>query len=447
MAVKSEPHTDELSPVSSVFGHDALQQTYCHLGVHEDNSIKVLVHRFNRQEDGSGVTQEQTLLGSQFTLPSQNPPSYTELELVIITIHVPFQLRQLEMLLHCLHKGPDVHRPLATTGYTPFSYMAELLFEHLSSCNHAAGNDGDDKLLTVLCQCFQIFLRQGADPNTLVGGRPLLFRLLEAPVATRAYGSFWDCVLVLARVAIPVSDHHQHDHCGANNHGPNALHALLEGISGGGSSITRGTVSAPTPTSAVSMETQNRVQLTILLIRRLAELGRLDDRGPRGLSAFQLYVRDFTGRDSQHSNYEHHFFRVGAEFIRHGADTDGVLPRGFAEDVGAAFRTGTFGLPGRQQQQQQQQQQGSSTTTTNTSTIVAATPLWVAIWISACQLALSGDEVGVDEHLSVLQYCIKGQIHAEALRMLLPEPATAAILASPETTGSEGSSDEGNYTW
>lgn len=286
MQVKPEPHTDDMSPVSSVFGHDALEQTYCHLGVHEDNSIKALMHRLSRQEDGPGATQEQAMLGNHPPFPSQDPSSHTELELAIVTLHVPFQLGQLEVLLHRLHDGPDVRRPLATTGRPPFSHMAELLFEHLSSCGRAAGDDGDDELLAVLCRCFQVFLRRGADPDTLVGGRPLLFRLLEDPVATGAYGALWGFVSVLAARAMPVFDHHHHHHphhhCGANrNHAPTALHALLEGISSGGgaggSSITRGPASAApatAPTPAVPpTEAQNRARLATLLTRRLAELG------------------------------------------------------------------------------------------------------------------------------------------------------------------------------
>ncbi|KUI69624.1 hypothetical protein VM1G_05097 [Cytospora mali] len=418
--IKSEAHTDNLSPVSTIFGHDQVEQQYCSLAVQEDQNIKALVHHFPRQEDGIGVVQEHSMLGSQFPYNSPgNASSFTDLDYIVFQLQVPFQLDQLETLLHCLRKKPDNHVPLAT-GYSPFPYMANLFFKHLLSRNHNAGNRGNnDELLGVLSQCFLHFIIQGADPNVLVGGTPILFRLLDDPVATGTYGPFWKCVQCLALKASPIIN--QQGRNGGNT--PNALHLLLERASDGSNSAS------PTP-----IETQNRIQLMIQLIPRLAGLGRLNDRNAQGLSALQLYARRFAARDG------HHFFRVCAEFVRHGADADadGVVPAGFAGELRTAYCTGNLS-PGLQQQGGGGIGGGAT----------AITP-WATIWLSACRLSLCGDEAAVEEHLSILQYCAaRGQADTGAyyLRTLLPRPVPqSAVLASPATSRSDGS-EERNYTW
>ncbi|KUI53146.1 hypothetical protein VP1G_00490 [Cytospora mali] len=424
--IKSEAHTDNMSPVSTTFGHDQVEQSYCSLTVQEGQNLKALVHQFPRQEDGIGVAQEHSMLGSHFPHNSpSNASSLTDLDYIILQLQIPFQLDQLEMLLQCLRKEPDSHVPLSP-GYSPFPYVANLFFKHLLPRNHNAGNKGNYELLGVLCQCFQYFISQGADPNILVGGTPLLFRLLDDPVATGAYGPFWECVRCLALKVPPIIN--QQDRHGGNMHNaPNALHVLLERAPDGETSVP------PTP-----IETQNRIQLTTMLISRLAGLGRLNDRNAQGLSALHLYARRFAARDG------HHFFRVCAEFVRHGADADadGVVPAGFAGEVRTAYRTGSLS-PGLQQQS------GVGVGVGVGGGATAITP-WATIWISACRLSLCGDEAAVEEHLSFLQYGAAGgqaDTGAYYLRTLLPRPVPqSAVLASPATSRSDGS-EERNYTW
>ncbi|ROW08276.1 hypothetical protein VMCG_03152 [Cytospora schulzeri] len=426
--IKAELHTGDMSPLSSTFRHGPVEQSYCSLAMPEDHNLKALVHRFARQDDGIGTIQEQQIYGGQFTCHSQaDPSSYTDLELIIPTLQVPLQPGQLKTLLHCLQATSDIHRRLATTGYPPFPHLVNLFFEHLSSRGHTAGNEGGDDVLRALGDCFSHLIDRGADPNILVGGTPLLFRLLEAPKATGAYGPLWGCVQCLAKRALPVRSQQQQQQ----------QQQQQDYHNGGGGGATK----------TLSNALHNRIHLTTnTLIPRLAELGRLDDRDARGLSAFQVYARDFAARDGMH-----HFLRVSAEFVRHGAGTgaagpgvegNAIVPLGFVEDVRAACRTGALGS--RLQSYQGVGGGGGGGG--------GGTALWATVWISACQLSLlGGDEGAVGDHLSVLEYCTKGQANADACRLMLPGPSSSSSqsqsvdLASP-ATGSEGS-EEGNYTW
>lgn len=439
-------HTDDMSPVSSTFGHDPAEQPYRTVAVPDHQHLKALVHRLARHDDNRiGTIPEQTILGGGGQLPchgqdSSRAPGYTALELIVPALRVPLQLGQLEVLLRCLHEAPDVRQPLATTGCPPLSRLADLFFEHLSSRGRrdAAGVGAGDDVLRAVNECFGHLIDRGADPDVLVGGRPLLFRLLGAPAETGAFGPMWESVQRLARLALPVvqqqqqpQQHQQHQkqegyrHSGPTKAPPNALHALLEGASS--SSPPSSASAAATPSEA-----QNRAYLmTAVLIPRLAALGRLDDRGgAQGLSAFELYVR---GGLAAAGDDMGHFLHVSAEFVRHGAGAGAaVVPPAFAGDVQAAYRTGVLGA------RLQQGRQGAG-------------PLWASVWVSACRLSLVGaDGAVVDDHLALLEYITKGRARAEACRSMLPRPPSLSQLqpvdlASPGT-GSDGS-EEGSYPW
>lgn len=434
-----------MSPVSSTFGHDPAERSYCTLAVPEDHNLKALVHRVARHHDRIGTIQEQTILGSQFPCHSHNSPSsYTGLELIVPALQVPLQLSQLEALLRCLHETPDVHQPLATTGYPVFSHLASLFFEHLSSRDHAPGGESGGDILRALNECFRHLIDRGADPNILVGGSPLLFRLLGAPAETGAFGPMWDCVQRLAKRALLVGQQQQqqgYSNGGGTKAPPNALHVLLEGASSS---------SASASAAMTASEAQNRVHLTTaVLIPHLAALGRLDDRGGgHGLSAFGLYVRGFAARDDMC-----HFLQVSAEFVRHGASTGGdgdgdMVPPGFAGDVRAACRTGALGTRLQDHHHHHHHRGGGGVGG-------AAAALWATVWVSACQLSLlGGDEAVVEDHLSVLEYCTEGQARADVCRFMLPRPPPPpppssqlqSVDLAGSATGSEGS-EEGDYTW
>jgi hypothetical protein len=437
-----------MSPVSSTFGHDPAEQPYRTVAVPDHHQLKALAHRLARHDDRIGTIPEQTILGGhQLPCHGQDgrPPGYTALELIIPALRVPLQPGQLEVLLRCLHEAPDVRQPLATTGYPPLAHLADLFFEHLSSRGRdAAGAGHGDDVLRAVNECFGHLIDRGADPDVLVGGRPLLFRLLGAPAETGAFGPMWESVQRLARLALPVIQQQQpqqqqqqqqqqkqedYRNSGPTNAPPNALHALLEGAS------------SPSSTSAAATanEARNRAYLTAaVLIPRLAALGRLDDRGgAQGLSAFGLYVR---GGLAAAGDDMGHFLHVSAEFVRHGAGA-GVVPPGLAGDVQEACRTGVLG--GRLQQGRQGQGGGGAGGG-------AAGPLWATVWVSACRLSLAGaDGAVVDDHLSLLEYITKGRARADVCRSMLPRPPPPSLqpvdLASPGT-GSDGS-EEGSYTW
>lgn len=425
--VKPDLQTDDLSPVSSTFGHDVVERSCFSLAMPADRNPKDWVHRIARQTNGINTMQEQTILESHFPCQGQSDPtSYADLELVITTLHAPFQLSQLERLFYYLRRTPDIHQPLTTTRYPPFPYLVDVFFQHLSSRSHTAGGESQDDLLRAFSDCFCHFIDHGADPNIIVGETPLLFRLLEAPKATGAFGPLWEFVQRLAKRALPVIQQQQQQQDYSNSVGavamPNVLHVLLKGT-------------ASDPALPMASEAQNRVNLTAdVLIPRLAGLGRLDDRDAQGLSAFRLYARDFAGREATH-----HFLRVSAEFVRCGADAGGtIVPPGFAAEVQAACRTGSLS----QRMMRHQGGQGGG----------GAAALLSTVWISACRLsAIGGDEAVIEDHLSLLECWTEGQPSAEFCRFLLPRPPSSPSpsqsvdLASPET-GSEGS-DEGNYTW
>lgn len=471
---------DTTSPVSPIFRHGpmAAERSYVRLTVQheedeEDDGEENVGDEGDEEDErmGIAITQEQQtmLAGGHDQFPCHGggqtthttPSGYTELEWALLTLQVPFRPDQLDALLHCLHNsnsngrtgpGSDIDRPLAT-GHTPFGHLANLFFQHLSSSPPPRGGGcgcGDGRLVT-LCRCLEYLLCQGAHPDVLVGGRPLLFALLNAPLATGAFGPLWTFVQRLASRALPFDQ----QGCGRGD-GPasNALHVLLEQAPGG-----PGDAACPTPASRMSnhqhqhqhqqhgaaAETEHRVQLTRTLIRRLAGLGMLDDPGAQGLTAFGLYVRDFAARDGQY------FFWVSAEFVRNGAGVQGVVPRGFVvgghqshHHLPAVFSTrGCLG--------DNDSDNGGGVSIDinddNNNNNAAAPALWAIIWILACQRSAAGDGPAAEGLLSMLQYCSEGRVSAEGCRTWLPEPSRSqSVLASPATSGSEGS-EEPNYTW
>ncbi|ROW03490.1 hypothetical protein VSDG_01325 [Cytospora chrysosperma] len=435
-----------MSPVSSTFGHDPAEQPYRTVAVPDHHQLKALVHRLARHGDNRiGTIPEQTILGGGGQLPchgqdSSRAPGYTALELIVPALRVPLQPGELEVLLRCLHEAPDVRQPLATTGCPPLSRLADLFFEHLSSRGRrdaaGAGAGAGDDVLRAVNECFGHLIGRGADPDVLVGGRPLLFRLLGAPAETGAFGPMWESVQRLARLALPVVQQQQQPQqqqqqhqkqegyrgCGPTKAPPNALHALLEGASSSSSPSSASAAATPS-------EVQNRAYLmTAVLIPRLAALGRLDDRGgAQGLSAFELYVR---GGLAAAGDDMGQFLHVSAEFVRHGAGAGsglgaGVVPPAFAGDVQAACRTGVLG--GRLQQGRQ-----------------GAGPLWASVWVSACRLSLVGaDGAVVDDHLSLLEYITKGRARAEACRSVLPRPPPSLSQLQPVDLASPGTGSDG----
>lgn len=352
---------------------------------------------------GAGVASSPTrmmLLNSGLPVRSDNSLHHTEqLHWIMHAIQLPLQQHALESLLQCLLYRPDVTRALPS-GEAPFSRLANMFWQQLAT----DGTLGPEPVWDLACECLRQCLLLGADPDVLVGSRPFLFRILEQPTRTRAFGLLWPLVWRLAAKASPVS-----------NHGLNALHALLLPPPPGNEAAP------PLPPA----EASNRSHLAKLLIGRVAAVGRLGDRNAAGLTALQQYVYHSAARDPPE-----HVLAICAELVRHegsAAAESAVVPPSFVGDLRAGkLPPGLHAHGGGD---------GMSAT--------AAASFLPFVWTSACQESLRGDDAFADEHLGVVLCCVGGRVDAEGLRALLPRPAVVPT-ALPSPVSPRG---EVKYAW
>lgn len=388
--IKSEPHVDnETSPRILAVGGEYPGQTYRPWFESHSESIGDATHQAPK---AAGVASSPTrmLLNSGLPIRSDNSPYHTQrLQWIMQAVQLPFQQYTLEPLLQCLRDRPDVTQA-SPDGEAPFPRLANMFCQQLA-CD---GTLGPDPVWRLVCECLRQCLLLGADPDVLVGDRPFLFRILEQPNRTRAFGDLWPLVWCLAVEASPF-----------NHHGLNALHALL-------------LVDNEEPPTLLPTEISARAHLTKLLIGRVATAGRLGDRNAAGLTALQQYVYHTAARDPPE-----HVLAICAELVRHeGAATGGaaaesavVLPS-FVGDLragklppGLHTHGGGSGMPA-----------------------AAAASFLPFVWTSACQHSLRGDAADADEHLGVVLCCAGGRVDAEGLRAMLPRPAAVQIaLPSP----------------
>ncbi|KAL1867274.1 hypothetical protein Daus18300_006393 [Diaporthe australafricana] len=379
--IKFEPHVDnEASPRTSAFGGEYTGQPYRPwFGSHTD-SVGDATHDAPNVE-GVVSPPPRMLLNSGLPVRADNSLHQTEqLHWTMHAIQLPLQQHALELLLQCLAGRPDVTRVLPN-GEAPFSRLAIMFCQQLAS----DGTLGTDNVWELLSDCLRQCLSLGADPDVLVGDKPLLFHILEQPARTRAFGLLWPLVWHLATEARPT------------HRGRSALHALLDDA---------------TPRSTAPTEATARAHLTKLLISRAAAVGRLGDRNARGLTALEQYVY----RGAAHDPPEH-VLAICAELVRleegGGGGASAVVPPCFADDMRA----------GRLQ---------------------AGASLLPVAWVSACQQSMRGDRPAVDEHLPLLLCCIGRPVDAESLRAMLPRPAAAAPLALPSPVSPR---NEVKYAW
>lgn len=398
--IKSEPHVDsETSPrILSVGGEYAGQAYRSWYESHSEN-IGDATHQAPK---AAGVASSPTrmLLNSGLPVRTDNSLYHTEqLHWIMHAVQLPLQQHALESLGQCLQYRPDVTRALPS-GETPFSQLANMFWQQLAS----DGTLGPDHVWKLASECLRHCLVLGADPDVLVGDRPILFRILEQPARTRAFGLLWPFVWRLAVEASPVTNHH----------GLNALHALLLLPPGD------------------EIEASARANLTKLLVGRVAAAGRLADRNAAGLTALQQYVYHVAARDPPE-----HVLAICAELVRQegqaaaaaGGDTSAVVPLSFVGELRAGK------LPPGLQAHDAVGGGGSGG--------VAAANFLPFVWTSACQQSLNGDAAAADEHLGVVLCCVGGRVDAEGLRALLPRPAVVPI-ALPSPVSPRG---EVKYAW
>lgn len=324
---------------------------------------------------------------------------YTEqLHWIMHAVQLPLQQNALESLRQCLLGRPDVARVLPS-GESPFSRLASMFWQQLAS----DATLGPEPVWKLACECLRLFLLLEADPDVLVGDRPLLIRILEQPARTRAFGLLWPFVWRLATEASPV-----------NHHGLNALHTLLLPANEAG--------------AAVPAEASARAHLAKLLISRVAAAGRLADRNAAGWTALQQYVYHTARHDPPE-----HVLAICAELVRHegnasGPESAAVVPPSFAADL----RAGKL-PPGLQPPHDD----------------ASAAGLLPFVWTSACQQSLAGDAAAADEHLGVVLCCVGGRVDAEGLRALLPRPVAAPPMALPSPVSPLPVSPRGEvkYAW
>lgn len=144
-----------------------------------------------------------------------------------------------------------------------------------------------------------------------------------------------------------------------------------------------------------------RVQLFLMYIQRLAYQPQLNNRQSGGPNALELYIHNYVSRDSVLD-----FCQIVATFIRAGAYTRRVIPRGFADTVMLASQDGR--LSNVDEAVRQHHRPGG-----------IVVPTCAAVWTSACVAAyLEGDRTLVDAHLSLLPFtvsqCCEIDIHALA---------------------------------
>lgn len=372
--IKSEPYVEkENSPrILSVSGEYPGQLYRPWFESHSEN-IGDAMHQAPKTE---GVASSPTRMPFNSSLPTQADSSlYQQLHWTMQAIQLPLQQHALDALLQCLLYKPDVTRALPS-GEAPFSRLANMFWQQLAS----DGTLGSESVWKLTCECLRKCLLLGADPDVLVGDRPFLFRILEQPARTRAFGLLWPFVWCLATEASPIHDH-----------GLNALHTLL---------LLRNEVApAPAPTEAFA-----RAHLAKLLIGRVAAAGRLGDHNAARLTALQQYVYHAATRDPLE-----HVLAICAELVRHegAAAESAVVTSSFT----AELRAGKL-PPGMHD-------------------AAAAASLLPVVWTSACQQSLKGDAAAADEHLGVVLCCVGGRVDAEGLRALLPRPTAPLTLPSP----------------
>ncbi|KAG6361535.1 hypothetical protein INS49_009762 [Diaporthe citri] len=407
--IKSEPHVDsETSPRVLTVGGDFPGQAYRPWYESHSENIADSTHQAPK---AMGVASSPTrmLLNSGLPVRSDNSLYHNteQLHWIMHAIQLPLQQHALESLRQCLLCSPDVTRALPS-GETPFSQLANMFWQQLAS----DGTLGPDPVWKLACECLRHCLVLGADPDVLVGDRPFLFRILEQPARTRAFGLLWPFVWRLAFEASPVS----------NNHGFNALHSLLLLPPGDETAAP-----APAPTTT---EASARAHLTKLLIGRVAAAGRLADRNAAGLTALQQYVYHAAARDPPE-----HVLAICAELVRHegqaaaagGGDTSAVVPLSFVGEL----RAGKL-PPGLQAHDA-----GGG------GGVSAAASFLPFVWTSACQQSLNGDAAAAEDHLDVVLLCAGGRVDAEGLRALLPRPAVVPV-ALPSPVSPRG---EIKYAW
>lgn len=385
--IKSEPHVDnETSPRILAVGGEYPGQPYRPWFESHSETIGDATHQAPK---AAGVASSPTnmLLNSGLPVRSDNSPYTEQLPWIMQTVQLPFQQHALESLLQCLHYRPDVTRALPS-GETPFSRLANMFWQQLGS----EGSLGSDPVWKLTCECLQQCLLLGADPDVLIGDRPLLFMILQQPARTRAFGHLWPFVWRLAVEASPIYHHG----------GLNALHALLL--------LDNEEPLMTLPPAEVSA----RAHLTKLLIGRVATAGRLGDRNAAGLTALQQYVYHAAARDPPE-----HVLAICAELVRHegAAAESAVVPPSFVGDLRAGkLPPGLHAHDGS----------GSG------MPAAAAASFLPFVWTSACQQSLRGDAAAADEHLGVVLCCAGGRVDAEGLRAMLPRPAAVQIaLPSP----------------
>ncbi|KAI3398992.1 hypothetical protein diail_8019 [Diaporthe ilicicola] len=380
--IKSEPHVDNGSSLrTSSFGRVYTEQPYRPWYGPHNESVGDATHEAPSAESMAS-SPSRMLLNSGLPVRTDSSLYHTEqLHWIINAIQLPFQQHALESLLQFLHGRPDATRALPS-GEAPFSRIAKMFLQQLAS----GGTLGPDNMWKLLCECLRQFLSQGADPDVLVGDRPLLFHVLEQPARTRAFGLLWPFVWHLATTARPT------------HHARSALHALLDEAS-------------PRPSAAA--EATARAHLAKLLVGRVAAAGRLGDRDAKGLTALEQYAY----RGAAHDPPEH-VLAICAELVRHeeeggGSGASAVVPPWFLGDMRAGK-------------------------------LQAAAGLLPVAWVSACQQSMRGDGPAVDEHLPLLLCCIGEPADAEGLRAMLPRPVAAMPLALPSPVSPRG---EVKYAW
>lgn len=383
--IKSEPHVDnETSPRILAVGGEYPGQPYRPWFESHSETIGDATHQAPK---AAGVASSPTnmLLNSGLPVRSDNSPYHTQrLQWIMQAVQLPFQQYTLEQLLQCLRDRPDVTQA-PPDGEAPFSRLAKMFWQQLA-CDSILG---PDPVWELVCECLRQCLLLGADPDVLIGDRPFLFRILEQPARTRAFGHLWPFVWRLAVEASPIY-----------HHGLNALHALL-------------LLDDEEPLTLPPTEVSARAHLTKLLIGRVATAGHLGDRNAAGLTALQQYVYHAAARDPPE-----HVLAICAELVRHegAAAESAVVPPSFVGDLragklppGLHAHDGGSGMPA-----------------------AAAASFLPFVWTSACQQSLRGDAAAADEHLGVVLCCAGGRVDAEGLRAMLPRPAAVQIaLPSP----------------
>lgn len=410
--IKSEPQVDhEASPrIQPVGGEYQPGQAYRWFESH-GAGIGDATHQAPRAEGGvsssssssssppttriflnsGGLPPARGLAVAESNSNSSSPYYATDqLHWIMHAVQAPLQQHALETLRQCLLCRPDVTRVLPS-GETPFARLANIFCQQIASSSSSDGALGPPEPVWKLAEeCLRHFLLLGADPDVLVGDRPLLARILEHPARTRAFGLLWPFVWQLAAEASPVGPHN----------GPNALHTLLLSMGAG----EAGAAAAVVPTEASAA----RTHLAKLLISRMAAAGRLADGNAQGLTALEQYVYHAARHDAPE-----HVLAICAELVRHeegssGGSSSAVVPPSFAADL----RSGKL-APGLHHGD------------------ISAARLLPFVWTSACQLSVAGDAAAADEHLGVVLCCVGGRVDAEGLRALLPRPAVPPPMALP----------------